>query len=450
MLASKLILRSSSSSTASIALRRIPQPASSRKISSFVFSRASRLPQPLPPKTFPKRAPLTALRFNSTSSTTPPLPEPTFLPDYIPTTQSVSAPLPTSEHIGFLKEFGLDYGYGFTTLVQSLIEHVHVYAGTPWFATIILSVGVLRLLQFPFYLKMSDTAAKMKELNPFAVPLTKKMHDAQTAGNTLGMVAARTELGQLYSRSGVKRRWLFFPISQVPVFYGFYKNLRGMSDIPIPELTEGGLSWFTDLSVADPFYLLPMATSASLFAQLSLGGEAGTNLQSEQMKKILLIFLPLVTFAFTSQWPAVLTFYFLCNSLFSLVQTIALKNAWVRAKFGLYPMPNQAVPNPLETLPFKTMPTPTSASSEEVRQIGGKGSWMDRITGGSGSSNTDATKSDKTEDGGFLGGMFSGGGEKAAHKAYEAKRQERIAKARDAKRELRLRRKRMQHEQNQD
>ncbi|RPB03460.1 hypothetical protein L873DRAFT_1800544 [Choiromyces venosus 120613-1] len=407
MLASKLILRSSSSSATTIALRRIPQSASSRKFSSFLSPRTPRLTQPLPTKIFPKLTPLTSLRFNSTSSTTPPS-EPTFLPDYIPTTHSVSAPLPTSEHIGFLKEFGLDYGYGFSTLVQSLIEHVHVYTATPWFATIIISVGVIRLLQFPFYLKMSDTAAKMKELNPFAVPLTKKMRDAQIAGDKMGMMAARTEISQLYSCSGVKRRWLFFPISQVPVFYGFYKNLRGMSDVPIPGLTDGGLSWFTDLSVADPFYLLPMATSAALFTQLSLGGEAGTNLQTEQMRKFLLIALPLVTFAFTSQWPAVLTFYFLCNSLFSLVQTLALKNAWVREKFGLYPMPKQAVPNPLQSLPFKTMPTPESAAAaSEVRQIGGKGSWMDRITSG-GSNSTETTKTEKADDGGFLGGMFSG------------------------------------------
>jgi len=253
---------------------------------------------------------------------------------------------------------------------------------------------------------MSDTAAKMSEVNPYAIPLTKKMQEAQAAGDKLGMMAARTELAQLYSRAGVKRLWLFFPISQIPVFYGFYKNLRGMSDIPIPGLTEGGLSWFTDLSVADPFYLLPITTSAALFTQLSLGGEAGTNLQSEQMRKVLLIVFPLATLAVTSQWPAVLTFYFLCNSLFSLVQTIVLKNAWVRKQLVLYPMPKQAVPNPLQTLPFKTIPTPASAALQEVRQIGGKGSWMDRITGGG--SNVDATKSGKADGGSFLGGMLGG------------------------------------------
>ncbi|PWW78584.1 hypothetical protein C7212DRAFT_312113 [Tuber magnatum] len=448
MLASKLILRASSPSPGTpIALRRIQQSTSSRKF-PLPPSSSSRLPRPLPTKTFPKLLPLTSLRFNSTSNTTPPPSGPAFLPDYIPTTQSVSAPLPATEHIGFLKEFGLDYGYGFTTLVQSLIEHVHVYTGTPWFATIILSVGVLRLLQFPFYLKMSDTAAKMKELNPFAVPITKKMQDAQIAGDKLGMMTARAELTQLYGRSGVKRFWLFFPISQIPVFYGFYKNLRGMSDIPIPGLTEGGLSWFVDLSVADPFYLLPITTSAALFIQLSLGGEAGANLQSEKMRKAVLIGLPLTTIVFTSQWPAILTFYFLCNSLFSLVQTIALKNAWVREIFGLYPMPKQTVPNPLKELPFKTMPIPTSTPPADARQIGGKGSWMDRITGGGGSSNADAKKSDKAGDSGFLEGMLNGGGEKAAHKAYEEKRQARIAREQAIERERRSRKKRMQeHEQ---
>ena len=40
----------------------------------------------------------------------------------------------------------------------------------------------------------------------------------------------------------------------------------------------GGLSWFSDLTVADPYYILPLLTSATLFIQFKLGIEYGTKL----------------------------------------------------------------------------------------------------------------------------------------------------------------------------
>jgi YidC/Oxa1 family membrane protein insertase len=213
----------------------------------------------------------------------------------------------------------------------------------------------------------------------------------------MSMLATRSEISNVYKLAGVRRRWLFFPLTQIPVFYGFYKNLQGMAEIPVPGLADGGIGWFTDLSVGDPFYLLPAMTSAALFIQLSMGGESGTNLQTEKVKRAMLIILPIITFSFSSFWPAVLSFYFLCNSTISLLQTFVLKQAWVRERFGLYPLVQTAVGNPLSPV-FKTV----SPNTEEVKQIGGKGSWLDRITGG------DKQAEKDVEESGFLGGLFQG------------------------------------------
>ncbi len=40
-------------------------------------------------------------------------------------------------------------------------------------------------------------------------------------------------------------------------------------------MTEGGLYWFTDLTIADPYYLLPVASSAIFLLTVELGAADG-------------------------------------------------------------------------------------------------------------------------------------------------------------------------------
>ena len=36
------------------------------------------------------------------------------------------------ENIGYLQKIGLDYGYGPTSIMQWIVEHIHVYSGWGW------------------------------------------------------------------------------------------------------------------------------------------------------------------------------------------------------------------------------------------------------------------------------------------------------------------------------
>lgn len=47
-------------------------------------------------------------------------------------------------------------------------------------------------------------------------------------------------------------------------------GLRGMASLPVESLKTGGLFWFTDLTVPDQFYLLPIITSATLFCTIKV------------------------------------------------------------------------------------------------------------------------------------------------------------------------------------
>lgn len=43
-----------------------------------------------------------------------------------------------------------------------------------------------------------------------------------------------------------------------------FMGLRGMSSLPLESFKYGGLSWFTDLTLPDQYYILPLVTVITL------------------------------------------------------------------------------------------------------------------------------------------------------------------------------------------
>lgn len=61
---------------------------------------------------------------------------------------------------------------------------------------------------------------------------------------------------------------------QAPVFISFYFAINRMSD-GIPSFHTGGDFWFTNLSAADPTYIMPVLSAATFLLSIELGGAAG-------------------------------------------------------------------------------------------------------------------------------------------------------------------------------
>lgn len=40
--------------------------------------------------------------------------------------------------------------------------------------------------------------------------------------------------------------------------------IRGMAKLPVESMSTGGALWFTDLTVVDPFFILPVLATASI------------------------------------------------------------------------------------------------------------------------------------------------------------------------------------------
>lgn len=226
--------------------------------------------------------PRTAARFASTTpnnTLTVPVAAPS---DKLPPVESIKAPSsdftpgtiddilsselpPIPERIGYLKELGLDYGWGPTAFIETLLEHVHVYTGSPWWASILLTAFVIRLTLIKGYIGASDASARLAVLTPIIEPIQRRMKAAKESKDQAALIAVQTEIWGTYRAAGIKIWKMAVPMIQIPLGYGTFRLMRGMAALPVPGLEDGGFLWIKDLTLADPFYLLPILTSGAFY-----------------------------------------------------------------------------------------------------------------------------------------------------------------------------------------
>ncbi|KAM0328608.1 hypothetical protein ACHAQA_005018 [Verticillium albo-atrum] len=240
------------------------------------------------------------------------------------------------EQIGYLKAIGLDFGYGPSSCMQWALEHVYIYTGLPWWATIGSTVLLLRLVLLKPTLKAQQGSAKMQQLqgNAQYATLKQKMQDSMKSGDKAAMMDARQSINFIHKREGVNPFAALWGLVQIPFSYGFFIVLNNMAKIPVPSLETGGLLWFKDLSVADPFFILPVAAPIAMIAMLKSGTKFAPLQQQAQMKLMMYIFVP-ISLIVTIWLPSAVQFYFLCSTLVGWLQNLLFQNPAFRRATGL-------------------------------------------------------------------------------------------------------------------
>ncbi|GAD96866.1 predicted protein [Paecilomyces variotii No. 5] len=240
------------------------------------------------------------------------------------------------EHVGYLKEIGLDYGWGPSALIEYILEHIHIYTGLPWWASIAATGLLVRAALFKPTMSASDTSAKISNLKPVSTPLRTKMMQYARDGNNPEMMKARAELQELHDFHGVKPWKAFVPMLQIPIGYGCFRVVRGMAALPVPALALEQVGWLKDLTVSDPYFILPMITAGCMYLTFRKGGENGMNeFTKTTLGKAMLYGLPAITFTFMAFWPSALQIYFCTTGAFALCQAYLLNSPSFRKTFGL-------------------------------------------------------------------------------------------------------------------
>lgn len=164
-------------------------------------------------------------------------------------------------HIGYLEELGLDYGWGPTSFAQWLMEHIWVYAGVSWGGAIIGASLVVRIILVKYVKDANDMGQRMRAVKPLTDPFLKQMQQGRIQGDRTMVMKAAHERSKVHKANGIKFYKIILPIIQVPLGFGIFRLLRGMSALPVPGFEEAGLYWFSDLTMPDPYGILPLVTA---------------------------------------------------------------------------------------------------------------------------------------------------------------------------------------------
>ena len=162
-------------------------------------------------------------------------------------------------------------GYSPSGLLQSLLEFLHVNAHLPWWASIAAATITLRLLLFPLALHMRRDAAKMANISPITSKINERIVAYRRIGNNLAVAEEWKKQQSIFNQHGVNpSRTFMMSFAQLPVFVSFLMAIRGMANLPLESMKTGGLYWFTDLTVPDPTYTLPLMACLAFISNIEV------------------------------------------------------------------------------------------------------------------------------------------------------------------------------------
>lgn len=210
--------------------------------------------------------------------------------------------------------------YGFFTFIAkpmfALLNFLHNFTGNWGWAIVLLTICVRIVLFYPTYKgmmsmnKLKDLAPKIKELQE------KYKGDPQKM---------QIHMMELYKKNGANPMSGCLPILlQIPIFFAIYKVLLNTIEL------KGApwILWIHDLSIKDPYYILPIVMGALMFLQQKITPSTISDPTQAKIMK----YLPIIFTLFFFTFPAGLTLYWSVNNFASLVQQFIINKKFEKQK----------------------------------------------------------------------------------------------------------------------
>jgi YidC/Oxa1 family membrane protein insertase len=215
--------------------------------------------------------------------------------------------------LGLGLEHAVDFGFfgGVGKVVLRILYLFHGLTRNYGWAIILLTL-LIQVIALPLTLKSFKHSLRMKELQPQLKRLQELYKGDPKRLNV--------EMLNLYQKNGLKFMGMegCFPVLiQLPVFYALYTTLRNAFEL------RGApwMFWVHDLSIHDPYYVLPVLMGIGMLAQQKMTMAAMDPAQARMMYMMPVLF----TFFFL-KLPSGLVMYWFTNSLATLaVQAILIK-----------------------------------------------------------------------------------------------------------------------------
>ena len=201
----------------------------------------------------------------------------------------------------------LSVDYGWLTVLSNpmfwLLSFIYGFVGN-WGWAIIGVTIVIKLLFYPLSESSGRSMAKMRELQPRMKALQDRYKDDRQALSQAMM--------DLYKREKVNPAAGCLPILiQMPFFLAFYWVL-----VESVEMRQAPFAlWITDLSVRDPYFILPLIMGGAMLFQQKLNPAPADPVQARVMQ-----IMPIMFTGFFAFFPSGLVLYWVTNTLLSIAQ----------------------------------------------------------------------------------------------------------------------------------
>jgi YidC/Oxa1 family membrane protein insertase len=202
---------------------------------------------------------------------------------------------------------GLTVDYGWLTIIATplfwLLSHIDEWIHN-WGVSIILLTVLIKLAFFPLSAASYRSMAKMRLVAPKLEKIKQQYSDDREKLNHAMMDLYKTE--KINPLGGCLPMLI-----QIPVFIALYWAI--LSSVELRHAPFFG--WITDLSAADPYYVLPLIMGISMLVQSKLNPVPPDPMQAKLMQIMPIVFS--VVFFF---FPAGLVLYSVVNNILSIAQ----------------------------------------------------------------------------------------------------------------------------------
>ncbi|WKB51211.1 membrane protein insertase YidC [Eleftheria terrae] len=197
--------------------------------------------------------------------------------------------------------------YGHLTILSKplfwLLDQLHTLIGN-WGWAIVALVVLLKVAFYWLNAKAYQSMARMKVVAPRINELRERYKDKPQQ--------LQQEMLRIYREEKVNPMGGCLPIAiQIPVFIALYSVLLSSVEMR----NAPWVLWITDLSVRDPYFVLPLLMTASTLLQTWLNPTPPDPMQARMMWIMPLVFSVMFFF-----FPAGLVLYWLTNNILSIAQ----------------------------------------------------------------------------------------------------------------------------------
>lgn len=215
-------------------------------------------------------------------------------------------------------ELTVDYGWLWWAAqpLFKLLQFMHSVVGN-WGWAIVMMTLTVKIVLYPLTASSYRSMAKMRKFAPKMQQLREQYGDDR---QQLGQ-----EMMKLYKKEKLNPMGGCLPILiQMPVFIALYWVL--MESVELRQ--SPFIFWIEDLSIKDPFFVLPLLMGGSMFLQMQMQQQPNMDPMQARIMK----FMPLM-FTFMFLWfPAGLTLYWFVNNVTTIVQQWIVNRQFEKAE----------------------------------------------------------------------------------------------------------------------